>query len=101
EFLSMKITGTGFIACAHFEESICHYGEDDTPEKALSDFVGGSEFAEYCYCTDVEDNTHVEVKVFKAIYANTPEANMDDFEDGWEWILGEEVSSHQVLFLDK
>lgn len=92
--------GTGYIACAHFEESIAHFGEDNTPEKAFSDFTSNGEFKEYCICREIEDNTHVEVKVFKAIYKDSPEANEDDFDDGWQWILGDEVSSHQVLFLE-
>lgn len=91
--------GQGYIACAHFEETIGHFGEGDTPEKALADFLEGGEFSDYCYCRGIEDETYVQVKVFKAIYANTPEANMEDWEDGWQWILGEEVSEHQIQFL--
>tara|TARA_Y100000588_G_scaffold379470_1_gene461685 strand:- start:340 stop:639 length:300 start_codon:yes stop_codon:yes gene_type:complete len=97
EFIGMS--GKGYIACAHFEESIHHYGEADTPEKALAAFVEGGEFADYCDCREIEDGTYVQVKVFKAIYAEIPEANVEDWEDGWEWILGGEVSEHQVQFL--
>ncbi|HDM8166643.1 TPA: hypothetical protein P0E18_004479 [Vibrio harveyi] len=91
--------GQGYIACAHFEETICHFGEADTPEKALADFVDGGEFSDYCNCNEIEDETYVQVKVFKAIYADTPEANMEDFEDGWRWILADEISEHQIKFL--
>lgn len=91
--------GQGYIACAHFEETIRHFGEASTPEKALADFIQGGEFSDYCDCREIEDGTYVQVKVFKAIYADTQEANMDDFEDGWQWILGEEISEHQIQFL--
>ncbi|EKO3626435.1 hypothetical protein CAG61_06230 [Vibrio sp. V34_P3A8T189] len=98
------MSGQGYIACAHFEESIYHFGEADTPEKALAAFVEGGQFSEYCDCREIEDGTYVLVKVFKAIYADSPEANdektnMEDWEDGWQWILGEEVSEHQIQFL--
>lgn len=89
------MSGQGYIACAHFEDTIRHFGEANTPEKALTDFVKGGEFSDYCDCRDIEDGTYVQVKVFKAIYADTPEADMDNFEDGWQWILGDEVSEHQ------
>ncbi|PML45602.1 hypothetical protein BCT75_04255 [Vibrio lentus] len=89
----------GFIACAKFEDTVKAYGEGSTPELALSDFLQGGDFQVHCESNDIEDEDHVEVKVFKAIYADTPEANMDDFEDGWKWILGEEVSEHKVQFL--
>lgn len=93
-----QMSGKGYIACAHFEETIHHFGEGSTPEEALKDFLG-AEFEEYCNYYELEDNTYVDVKVFEAIYANTPEANMEDFEDGWNFILGDEVSSHTHLFL--
>lgn len=93
------MSGKGYIACAHFEETISHFGEADTPEKALADFVKSGEFSDYCDCREIEDGVYVQVKVFKAIYANTPEADMDNFEDGWQWVLGDEVSEHQVQFL--
>ncbi|MBY7719669.1 MULTISPECIES: hypothetical protein [Vibrio] len=93
------MSGMGYIACAEFEDTIKSFGEGDSPEAALLDFVEGGEFDDWCCCQEVEDNTHVEVKVFKAIYADTPEANMEDFEDGWAWVLGDEISAHQVLFL--
>ncbi|MEZ8733802.1 hypothetical protein [Vibrio sp. 10N.239.312.D08] len=89
----------GYIACAHFEETIKHLGEGDTPEKALSDFFNG-DFQLHCELAEVEDGSYVTVRVFKAIYADTPEANMDDFEDGWQWMLGDEVSEHQVQFFE-
>ncbi|EJB8454897.1 hypothetical protein MW332_004745 [Vibrio parahaemolyticus] len=88
----------GFIACAHFEDTIHHFGEGATPEQALHDFVSGGAFIDFCCCRGIDDGTHVEVKVFKAIYSDTPEAEMYDFEDGWKWILGDEVRSEQVLF---
>ena len=91
--------GKGYIACAHFEETIAHFGEADTPEKALADFLSSGEFSDYCDCREIEDGTYVQVKVFKAIYSDDPKANMDDWEDGWEWLLGDEVSEHQIQFL--
>ncbi len=93
------MSGQGYIACAHFEETIRHFGEADTPEKALSVFVEGGEFSNYCDWREIEDGNYVQVKVFKAIYADTPESNMEDWEDGWLWVLGEEISEHQIQFL--
>ncbi len=92
------MSGQGYIACAHFEETIKYFGEGDTPERALSDFFNG-DFQLHCEHYDVEDGSCVNVKVFKAIYADSPEANTDDFEDGWKWILGDEVTEEQVQFL--
>lgn len=93
------MSGQGYIACAHFEETIRHFGEGHTPEKALTDFFDGGNFSDYCDWRKIEDGTYVQVKVFSAIYADSAEADMDDWEDGWEWILGNEVSEHQVQFL--
>lgn len=100
-----KQTEKGYIACADFEDTIYHFGEGGTPEKALADFVERSDgFDEYCTCCEIEDGTYVQVKVFKVIYAGTAEAdiemaNMEDWEDGWQWILGDEISEHQIRFL--
>ena len=91
----------GFIACAHFEESIYHFGESDTPEKALADFLGSGAFHDYCGCRSIEEGSHVEVKIFKAIYADSPEANTDDWEDGWQWMLGDEVGVREIQYLCK
>lgn len=96
------IVGTqGYIACSHFEESIRHFGEADTPEGALSDFIESKAFSEYCEWKDIENGTLVVVKVFRAIYTDSPGANPEDWEDGWEWILGEEVSTHKIPFLSE
>lgn len=92
------LDGKGYIACAHFEETIRHFGESSSPESALDNFVNSGEFIDYCDCRDIPDKTLVTVKVFQAIYAESPDANPDDFEDGWGWILGDEVSSHQILY---
>lgn len=94
-----KMAGQGYIACAHFEDTIRHFGESDTPEKALAKFIDDGTFYDYCDCRGIKDGGYVQVKIFKAIYEDTPEANMDDWEDGWQWILGEEISEHQVQFL--
>lgn len=93
------MSGKGYIACAHFEDGIAHFGEADSPKKALATFIDDGEFADYCDCREVEDGAYVQVKVFKAIYAGDPAANMEDWEDDWEWILGDEVAEHQVQFL--
>jgi hypothetical protein len=89
---------TGFIACAHFEETIRHYGEGGTPDDAISNFIEDGDFNEYGYCRDIAIGTPVQVKVFKAIYIDSPEANVEDFEPGWGWMLGEEVDSRLVTF---
>lgn len=94
----MKISGTGYIACAHFEESIHHFGEAESPEKALADFVDG-DFADYCDCRDIEDEEYVEVRVFKAIYNGSPEWNDEDYDPDWDWVLGEQVDSKQIQYL--
>lgn len=91
--------GQGYIACAHFEDTIDHFGEADTPEKALDGFLKGGEFSDYCDCFEIEDSTYVKVKVFKAIYADTPGVNVEDWEEGWQWVLGDEVSDHQIKCL--
>lgn len=94
-----QISGCGYIACAHFEETIHHFGEGSSPKSALDDFIANGCFEEYCDSVGIEDNTYVEVKVFEAIYADDDEANSEDWEEGWSWILGEEVISEQILFL--
>lgn len=95
----MTIDKQGYIACAHFEETIRHFGESDTPDKALSEFLDSGTFAEYCDCRKIEKGTNVVVKVFKAIYEDSPEADLENWEYGWQWMLGEEVSKHEVKYI--
>lgn len=95
----MQLTQEGFIACAQFEEGIRHYGEAKTATLALAEFIKSGEFNEFCETKDIEDEAFVIVKVFKAIYADSPEANPEDWEEGWNWILGEEISQHKVQYL--
>lgn len=88
-----------FIACANFEEKIGHFREGVSPDLALTDFIQGGEFNDYCDSHDIEDGAIVEVRVYRAIYRNSPEANEEDFNDDWQWVLGEQVGSVQVKYL--
>ena len=83
----------GYIACAVFEERVLHFGEGPTTEKALIDFSEGGEFSEYCNHYEIPVGEMVTVKVFKAVYRNDPDADSEEFEDGWQWVLGDEVTS--------
>jgi hypothetical protein len=93
------MAGRGFIACFDLEDTIRHYGEGCTPSEALDDFVNGGGFKEYCSCVlCLDDGTTTEVKVFTAIYRDAPEADIEHFDGDWEWMLGDEVSKHEVVY---
>lgn len=100
-YLGIQVHLTGYIACTSLQkehhDTIKSFGESNTPQGALKDFIENGEFKCACETFDLDDETNVEVKVFKAIYKN--EDNQEDFEDGWEWMLGEEISSHKILYL--
>ena len=88
-----------FIACANFEEKIGHFGEGVSPDLALTDFIQGGEFNDYCDSHDIADGELVEVRVFNAIYRDSPDANEEDFEEGWQWRLGSQVGSINIQYL--
>ncbi|ELP5898708.1 hypothetical protein QTV49_000582 [Vibrio vulnificus] len=88
-----------FIACANFEEKIGHFGEGVSPDLALTDFIQGGEFNDYCDSHDIADGDLVEVRVFNAIYRDSPDANEEDFEEGWQWRLGSQVGSINIQYL--
>ncbi|PSV00329.1 hypothetical protein [Photobacterium kishitanii] len=92
---------TSYIACANFEETICYFGEGASPDKALDNFLSSGNFAEFCENEEIKNTTSVEIKIFKAIHAGDLDADDDLFEDGWGWVLGEEISSHQEMYLKK
>lgn len=85
----------GFIATAQFEDTIYYYGESDTPEKALDDFVSGGEFKEHCEQIESTVEDDVEVGVFKAIYNGTPEWS-EEFDPDWEFALGKRVDTKLI-----
>lgn len=88
-----------YVACATFEGTIRWYGEGGTPEDALSDFINNGKFNDYCrYVALVPDGGSVFVKVFEAIYSDHPDADNYEWEDGWSWVLVDEVSSHQIIY---
>lgn len=88
-----------FIACANFEDTIRFYGESSTPHGAISEFIEGGEFDSFCESNDVKSGKIVEVRVFKAVYKN--DDNEEDFEDGWEWVLGKRVGVIEVTYEEK
>lgn len=95
----MPVHGQGFIACAKWEETVKHFGEGSSPELALADFVNSGEFNDYCDCNDIKDESHIEVRVFRAVYSGTPEASQYELEDGWDWILADQVYSKIIQYL--
>lgn len=96
---SIKIREPRFIACTVFEDTITWCGEGNTPAHALADFLGNGEFEDYCFCKDIPENTFVEVKVFSTMHIDDPDANPDDFEEHYEWICNDEISSQKILYL--
>lgn len=88
-----------YVACANFEDTIYHYALSNDPLEAFNEFIKkNGEFTDFCEDNDVDDNTEVNVKVFSIIYANDPRADQELFEDGWEWMIDEEVLSKNVLY---
>lgn len=88
-----------YVACATFEGTIKWYGEGGTPEEALSDFIDNGQFDDYCQCVALApDGGSILVKVFEAIHLDSQDADDYEWEDDWSWVLGDEVSSHQVTY---
>ncbi len=90
---------TGFIATAQFEENIKWFGEGATPEAALADFIDSGTFVEYCETKDIPDTSIVEVKIYHAIYNDSPDWDDDLFDPDWQWALGQLVDTKQIQFL--
>ncbi len=93
----------GFIACINPEDTVRHYGVGSTPNAAIDDFTSSGEFIEYCHCNDINDETWIKIKAYRVVYRDTPEAEAEglaeDFEDGWDWILREEVAQKEMQCL--
>jgi hypothetical protein len=92
-----KIPFRGFIATAQFEDTVCFYGESDTPEKALKDFTSSGEFKEHCESIDAVVDDEVEVRIFKAIYKGSEDWDEDVHDPDWEFVLGEKVDTHLIV----
>lgn len=89
-----------FIAYAPFDCSIIYFGEGFTPEQALQEFID-TEFNEYCEDKNIPVNADVVIKVGKAIYKDSPDADPEWFEDGFDFFLGEAVSTHKIKYNGK
>jgi hypothetical protein len=85
----------GFIATAQFEDTIYYYGESDTPEKALDDFISNGEFKEHCVSIEADIEDDVEIGIFEAIYKNSPHWS-EDFDQDWEFALGQRVATKLI-----
>ena len=86
----------GFIATAEFEETISFYGESDTPQKALSDFLTGGEFKEHCEAVEASVDDEIEVCIYHAVYNGSPEWDDDIYSPEWEFALGKKVDTKLV-----
>lgn len=97
----MNATKTGYIATADFgSDTVKWIGEGETPSAAFDDLINSGEFKDYCECKGFEDESIVEVRVFKAIFKGDPEWDDFLFDEDWEWALGEQVDSKKVMFLE-
>ena len=71
------------------DEQVTEFGEGDTPEDALQDFLNNGEFEEYCSNQCVEIGELVEITVSRKL--TRKEVDTDELEmmenEGWEWIL--------------
>ena len=86
----------GFIATAQVKERIVFYGEADSSEKALKDFISSGEFKEHCEAIDANVDDEIEVSIFKAIYNGSSEWDDDIHDPEWEFVIGEKVDTKQI-----
>ncbi|MFA0809368.1 hypothetical protein [Microbulbifer epialgicus] len=95
-----KVTGTGYVATSEIdtEEQIAFYGEGETAKKALEVFQTSGEFKDYCDCNSVNDGEEVEVRIYKAIYKDDPEWNEEEFNEDFDWVVGECVDTKQLTY---
>jgi len=86
----------GYIATAQSEDTISFYGESDSPENALAEFLKGTAFKDHCESVDASAGDEISVGIFKAIYNGDPDWDDELYESEWRWVLGERVDTKRI-----
>jgi hypothetical protein len=84
-----------YIATAHFEETISYFGEGDTPEKALEDFMKES-FYDHCDSVESESGDIIEIGVFETIKNGDPLWDDEMYDPDWQWVLTKRLDTKNI-----
>lgn len=79
-----------YVATAVFEERIANFGEGDTAEEALDDFMVEA-LCSHLDDIEAEEGDTFEIGVYTTIENGSPEWDEDMFDDEYEWVLKDRV----------
>lgn len=86
-----------FIACCiDDDEVISNYGEGDTPQQALDDFVGDGSFELHCEMYAVKKGSKVEVFIYSCIPVEDSDWGEEAHPD-WEWCLDKKIETKVLI----
>lgn len=84
-----------YIVTAQFEETISYFGQADTPEKALENFMKKG-FHDHCNAIDAESGDIIEIGVFETIENGDPLWDDEMYDPDWQWVLQKRLETKNV-----
>lgn len=90
-----------YTACITNEETVSYFGQGDTPDEAIDDFVDSGGFVDECGSLDFSIGSKVTVQVWTTIHKDDNGSfNDEEYDDDFEWYLGDHVESREMEVKD-